>query len=790
MPAGSARRYLPARNGELPPPIFEAETDEAPRHLRDYLSVLHKYRWLAIACFGVTVGLTILVTLLTPRLYTASTRLQVARQSPIQLRLDGNVIRVPDGERDANGVMTFVSAQAAALKSRDLAERVIREHGLATNEAFLDPRPRRRGLRALAEAMPRLVRPRGLESAPAGSAEHEAASRTSAAPVLIDRYMRYLSVEEIRGTDILEVRFTTPDPSLSALLAAAHTQAYLETNEEARRANDITAQEFLGRQLEEARQQVERTEAALGRFAAQHPNVAVNEEQKTVAQRITDFSKQLTDAEGTRLSLQSRYKFLGERPHGDLLAYFLDRPGLQKLHLALLDLRAQLAGLEGRLGPRHPEVQELRRQQAEIEAQLRAEVEQEVEAIRTRYDAAKLSEDDLRRKLDELGVKAIGLRDLGARYQLLKNNVDSAHGLHASLLKQRMDTGVNAALVASNVRIIERAEASLRPSKPNVPLNLTLGVLAGLVLAVGSAFSFEYFDQSLKSSQEVADLLQVPTLATIPNFEQARRATVRGPHARRLLAALDGNGRAASNGHGTTDTLNGHDNGHDDLVILQEPWSQVAEAFRTLRTAVLFAAQGAPPKVIVVTSAVAAEGKTVGSLNLATALAETGSRVLLLEADLRHPRCHRTLGVNADRGLSSVLDGQEELESVIHEFEAPPLFFLPAGSLPRNPADLLSSPRMRQVLECLRSQYDFVIIDTPPVLPVTDAVVLAREADAVVLVVKGHGTPSALVREARDRLLMAGAPLLGVVVNDVDLSWGDLYLYDYYYQPPRPEASA
>src|SRR5437016_5275772 len=783
MPAGAARRHLPARSGELPPPIFEAETGEAPRHLRDYLSVLYKHRWLAIACVGAAGSLTIVVTLLTPRLYTASTRLQVAPQSPIQLRLDGNVIRVPEGDRDANRLMAFVSAQAAALRSRDLAERVIRERGLASNQAFLDPRPRRRGLGALAETLPRLVRPRGLENAPAGSAAHEAGSRTSAAPDLIDRYMRYLTVEEIRGTDIVEVRFATPDPSLSALLAAAHTQAYLDTNEEARRANDVTAQEFLGRQLEEARQQVGRTEAALSRFAAEHPNVAVNEEQKTVAQRIADLSKQLTDAEGTRISLQSRYKFLGEKPHGDLLAYFLDRPGLQKLHLALLDIREQRAGLEGRLGPRHPQVQELRRQQAEIETQLGAEVDQEVEAIRTRYDAAKLSEGELRRKVDELGVKAIGLRDLGSRYQLLKNDVESAHGVQPWQLQQGADTGVNAALVASNVRVIERAEAPLRPSKPNLPLNLTLGVLAGLVLAIGAAFSFEYFDQSVKSSGEVEDLLQVPTLATIPNFEQARRATVRGPHARRLLAASDGND---CNAQGTAGALNGH----GDLIVLQEPWSQVAEAFRSLRTAVLFTARGAPPRVIVVTSAVAAEGKTVGSLNLATALAEAGLRVLLLEADLRHPRCHRTLGIAADRGLASVLAGQEELESVIHTLEAPPLFFVPAGSLPANPADLLSSPRLREALERLRSQYDFVIVDTPPVLPVTDAVVLAREADAVVLVVKGHGTPSGLVREARDRLLMAGAALLGVVVNDVDLSWGDLYLYDYYYQPPRPEASA
>ena len=785
MPADSARGQLPSRNGQLPPPIFDAEFSEAPRHLRDYLSVLYRHRWLAVACFGVTVGLTILVTLLTPRLYTASTRLQVARQSPIQLRLDGNVLRLADGDRDTNAALTFVSAQVAALQSRDLAERVIREHGLATNEAFLHPRPRLRGLLALGEALPRLVRPRGLESAPAGYSERETASRAPAGPALIDRYMRYLKVEEIRGTDIVEVRFTTPDPALSALLTAAHTQAYLDSNEEARRGNDVTAQEFLGRQLEEARKQVEGAEAALSRFAVERPSVAVNEEQKTVGQRITDLSSQLTKAEGARVALQTRYEFLTRKAPGDLLASFLDRPGIQKLHLALLDLRAERAGLDGRLGPNHPQSQELRRQQAEIEEQLRAEVTQEVEAVRSRYDAARLAEEELRRKLDRLGAKAIELRDLGTRYQLLKNNVETAHALHASLLKQRMETGVNAELVASNVRVIERAEVPFRPSKPNVPLNLTLGVLAGLMLGVGAAFSCEYFDQSVKSTQDVEDLLLLPTLATIPNFEQARRATVRGAHVRRLPTSSDGNG-AARNGNGTTDALDGQ----SDLVLLREPWSQVAEAFRSLRTAVLFTARGAPPKVVVVTSAVAAEGKTVGSLNLATALAEAGSRVLLLEADLRHPRCHRTLGVDAARGLASVLAGQEELESVIHSLEAPRLSFIPAGAVPPNPAELMSSARMREIVASLRSRYDFVIIDTPPVLPVTDAVVLAREADAVVLVVRGHGTPSGLVREARDRLLMTGAPLLGVVVNDVDLNWGDLYLYDNYYQPPAPEASA
>jgi len=773
--------------GHLPPPIIDAESSEAPRHLRDHLWVLHKYRWLAATCFGLTFGLTVLVTLLTPRLYSASTRLQLARQSPIQLRLEGNVRRLDDGDPSANGAATFFSTQVAALQSRDLAERVIRSRGLADNEAFLDPGSHRRGLLSLGRDTLRLLRPRGLETAPAGPSEDGSADRESVDPVLIDRYMRYLSVQEVRGTDLVAVRFTTPSPSLSPFLAAAHTQAYLEANEEARRGDDVAATEFLAQQLRESRDRVERAEAALSRFAAEHPNVAINEEQKTVAQRISDVSTLLSKAEGTRLVLHSRYESL-TRPHGDALAYLLDRPGIQKLHLALLDLRAQRAGLEQRLGPRHPQILELRRQEGEIEQQLGAEVTQEVAAVRSRDDAAQLGEEELRRKLAHLGAMAVELRDLGARYQLLKNDVETGHALHASLLKQQMETAVNSELTASSVRVVERAEVPLRASRPNMPLDLTLGVLAGLVLAVGGAFFCEYFDQSVKSRHEVEGLLQLPTLAVIPNFALARRATAHALPARALPNVPGGNG-AATNGSGGADA----DGGPSDLVVLREPWSRVTEAFRSFRTAVVFSVPESPPKVILVTSTRAAEGKTVGSINLATALAQAGSRVLLLDADLRHPRCHRLLGVDAGPGLSSFLAGEVELASVLQALDAPPLFFIPAGPLPMAPAELVGSVRMRQALADLRGQYDFVIVDTPPVLPVTDAVVLATMADTVVLVVKGHATPRELVRDARDRLAMAGARLLGVVVNNVDLAWGDLYFYDDYYrdmQPPQAEARA
>jgi capsular exopolysaccharide synthesis family protein len=755
-------------------PVIDADVvDAAPRHLRDYLWILHKYRWLAAACFGLVAGLAVLVTLLTPRLYVASTRLQMARQSPIQLRLEENVLRVDENDRNVNGSSSFLATQVAVLRSRDLAERVIRSQRLADNEAFLHPGPERQGLLEVGGSLVSLLRPRGWEAGTPTDAEGPVATRVD--PILLDRYMRWLSVQDVRGTDLVEVSFTTPSPSLSAFLAAAHTQAFMEANEEARRSTDVTAKEFLARQIRQSEEQVERAESALEGFAVEHPDVAVNQEQKTVAQRIGEVSSLLTKAEGNRVALQSRYEFL-TGPTAEPKAYFQDKAGVQKLHLALLDLRAQRAALATRLGPNHTQMLDLGHQEDEVARQLDAEVGQEVAAVRTHFAAARQREVELEKKLGQLESAAIGAHELGTRYELLKGDVETSRSLRESLLKQQMETAVNSELAATNMRVVERAEVPRRPSQPNVPLNLALGLIGGTVLALGAAFVCDYFDNSVKSSDEVEELLQLPTLATIPNFALARRGAARVTGAAHLQAE-PGNERAR------------------DLVVLNEPWSPVAEAFRSLRTAVLFSTPDAPPKVILVTSARASEGKTVNSVNLATTLAEAGSRVLLIDVDLRHPGCHRALGVENDRGLSSFLAGQVELHDVIHALEAPRLFFIPAGPLPPNPAELVGSARMRTTLERLQESYDFIILDTPPVLPVTDAIVLSREADGVVLVVKGHDTPRDLVRRARDQLAQSGAHLLGAVVNNVDLGWGDLYFYGRYYgyaasAPPAGDRAA
>lgn len=757
------------------PGYIDAEfLDVRRRHMREYLWILHKYRWLAATCFGIVFALACIFTLLVGRVYTATTELQVTRQSPIQLQLDDNVLRGDDDtDHTINANTTFLATQVETLKSRDLAERVIRQHELGQNESFLHPSAGRQGLGDVGSGLLGLLRPRGLEQS--ATTRGEDTSSTEDVPAkLLERYARYLRVNDVRGTDLIELSFTTPSPSLSAFLVAAHTQAYIDTNEEARRANDVTAKEFLAHQLREARERVERAQEALRLFSADHPDIAVNQEEKTLGQRVQDVSSLLTKAEANRLLLEGRYQFLTE-PNRDPLAYFLDKPDVQKIYLELMDVEAQQAAMSQDLGPKHPDMAALLRQKGMLEQQLRSAVDKQASWVREHYGAATQRENDLRRKLEEIETEGVATRDLGARYEFLKGDVDTARQLHASLLKQQLETAVNAQLAPTNVRVVERAEVPDRPSRPNVPLNLALGLIGGLVVAAGAAFASEYFDSSVKSTEEAEELLHLPALATIPNFAIARRSAYGNP-----LTNENGASPHAGVPH--------------QVVVAYEPRSVIAEAFRTLRTSVLFSTPGAAPKVILVTSATASEGKTLNCLNLAAAFAESGSRVLLLDVDLRHPSCHRALGVENTAGLSNFLAGQTGLEEIVQALEKPRLWFVPAGPTPPNPAELIGSTRMREVLELAREEFDFVILDSPPVTPVSDALVLAQGSDGVVLIVKGQDTPKDLVRRARDQLALTGAHLLGAVVNNVGAAWGDFRFYQryygYYHRPQLQEESA
>jgi capsular exopolysaccharide synthesis family protein len=520
----------------------------------------------------------------------------------------------------------------------------------------------------------------------------------------------------------------------------------------------VTAKDFLGRQLREAEEQGRRAEAAVARFATEHPDVAVDQDQRVVAQRIAEASTLLTKAEGQRIALQSRYEFLS-RPGTDPLAYLLDRPGIEKLRLAVLEIRSRRAAWNDRLGPNHPQIVELRQQEAEITEQLRSEVGQEVAAIRNRYDAAVLREEELKRKIANDENAAIALREVGARYAILKGDAERARGLHETLRTQQMETTVNSELAASNVRVVERAEV---PPAEHAERAVQPDARPGdRMRRHGRCVRVRVLRQQRVKSGEEVEAAPAPDALTI------RTSRSRAEHGASALPA-PANGNGATRGARRT--------------------RRAARAALARRGGLPQPAHGgplsfpdAPPKVIMVTSAGAGEGKTASCLNLAMSLAESGSRVVVLDVDLRRPACHRAFGLQNNVGLSNFLTGQFDLAGVMTSVGKGGLGFVPAGPTPPNPAELIGSARMRAALDDLRCRYDFVLLDAPPVLPVTDAVVLGREAEGVVLVVKGHDTPRELVRRARDHLQQAGARMLGVVVNNVDLAWGDVYFYRQYF---------
>lgn len=752
------------------PDVLEGEFREVPpRRLRDHLRVLYKHRRLGAVCFVACVFVTAVITWLTPKTFSASAQIQVARSSPIKLQLKDNVLDLDETERILNGASSFLSTQVQALRSRDIAERAIRTFHLAENPAFSESGEGDTGMSAMITALPSFLRPRGIGDTDAADAAPRAPSDDPVTPAVLDRYLGYLTVSDVRATDLIEVRFTAPDAQLAALLTAAHIQAYINSVKDSQLATDSTAKDFLAQQLDEARTRADSAEEALSAFSAEHPDVAVNQEDQPMTKQIKLMAVQVSDAEARRAMAQSRVDFLSKAKRAPLQQVLDESAAIPKLRMMLLDVQAQEASLKQRLGPNHSQMRELRRQETELRLQIDTEIDKEIEAARERLSAAKMQEEGLRGRLTDLEKKATALRSVGGKYEFLKNERQTARALHESLLKQKTDTAVHSELAASNIRIIERPEVPRYASWPRKKTNLLIGALAGLGLAIGAAFFRESLDHSVKSSEEAEGLLQLPTLATIPNFALAAPL-----NRARFLPFRPGQAKSRN---GKATPLGGLS---EQLVVARDPWSPIAETFRILRTALMFSSSGPPPQVIQVTSAASGEGKTVTALNLASTLAESGRRVLLIDGDLRHPGCHELLGVPLRPGLASYLDGSVDLARVVREIKSPRLSFISAGPRPANPADLVGSERMREALAELRGHYDFIVIDSPPVLPVTDAVLLSRTADSVLLVLKGHAAPGDQVRRARDQLVLSGARVAGVVVNNVTRSWGNYPLYHSY----------
>jgi exopolysaccharide transport family protein len=721
---------------------------QLPNHessLGEYVRVLIKRKWIILGCLATIFSLVAIASL---------------RQTPVYEAGGSIAINKPDTSLNFQNSPTFsldyfdpteLETEVKILQSDQLALQVIRELNL-------DRRPDFGGTAAPSS-------PTSLDLAP-DPLQVDPARATSA----LAGFRGNLHVTLSPNTRIIEVRYRHSDPQIAANVVNTLMQDYVEHNFKARFESTMQASDWLGKQLVDMQMKVETSQERLVRYQKEHEILGIDDKQNITTEKLGELNKALTVAESERMDKESFYRLV-ESGDPDAIASsassaVADGSGVQSASLLLetlrakeADLKIQVADLNTQFGPSYPKLAQLNNQLKEVDSQIQEEMKKIASKVRGQYMTALQRENMLRDALEKQKQEANKLNESAIEYNLLKRDSETYRTLYEGLLQKLKEAGVSAGLNSNNFHIVDAARQPRSPIEPNIPRNLGFAFMLGLASGVGLAFLLEGLDNTIRTTEQAQLVSGLAPLGMIPLGSKSARE---GPNPKRLVIAS------------SKEAV--------ELVTQVRPQSQMAESYRALRTSLLLSNLGAPPKVIMVTSALPQEGKTTTSINVAVVLAQKGVRVLLIDADLRRPSIHKTLGMGPRSGLSNVLTGSSTLEQTITRTTIlPNLFVLPAGTPPPNPAELLASTNMRDVLNQLRDQYDHIVVDTPPSLSVTDAVVLSPRADAIVLVIRSGQTSKQALRRARDILAQVNAKVVGVLLNAVDLSSPDYYYY-YEYQ--------
>ena len=560
-------------------------------------------------------------------------------------------------------------------------------------------------------------------------------------------------LEVLPKTRIIELRFQNTNPKLAVEVVNDIVDAYLQRNFDVKYQGAMQVSEWLSKQMEGLKTDAAQAEHKLAEFQKQNNILGTDENNNIVIDRLRHLNSQLADAEGDRIIKEARYR-LATTGNPELVAAVVPSTTLQALRTQEADLKSQYAQLDAKFGSGFPKVQELQSQLKRLDQSIADEVTNVGNRLHDEFLAAQDSEDLLRHDFEAQRQKAFELNAAGVEFATLKHEVESSQGLSDTLQLKLKEAGLLAGLASADISIVSRGMVPARPSFPKKSIMLPLGFLVSVFGGLVFVFVLESFDDSIRTSEEVEAASYIPALATIPLIT------------RRSLRRINGNG---TNGRRPDTSLGGL-----GTMAAQRPSSLLAESYRVLCNSLLLTASDRPPQVLVVTSGFPSEGKSVSSCNLAITLAQRGSKVLLLDADLRRSTLLRHLGVesNTTEGLSSMISGKYGAEDagVRKPFaQLPALHVISAGPQTPWPAELLSSKKMGELLERWRSEYDHVVIDTTPALFFADSMPLAAQADGVLVVVRaGRSRRKALLRTL-DVLARSKARVLGVIVNGIAL---------------------
>jgi succinoglycan biosynthesis transport protein ExoP len=740
---------------EMPPGSMQLTRNLAGIHpaasnqdsiLRDYLRVLIKRIWVVLGTLAIIFGATLIASLRATPIYDAVGSIAINKPDPILANIQNGNNNV-----DYSDPTTDLDTEVRILKSDLLALQVI-------SQLNLDKLPEFGG--------------NGIKSSSSLELTTDALQPDSArASALLGAFKGNLRVLLEPNTRIIDIHYRSPNKELAARVVNAVANTYIEQNFKTRFESTMQASDWLSRQLVDLQMKVETSQEKLVKYQKEHQILGIDDKQNITTEKLDELNKELTAAESARMEKESVYRLAESgdtdsaasiaagMANGEGKAFVATSGLLDKLQAQKADLKIQAAQLNTQFGPAYPKIAQLNNQLQEIDIQIQSEMKKATSRLRGDYLAALQREQMLSAALEQQKQQENKMNESAIEYSFLKRDFETNRTLYEGLLQKLKEAGVTAGLRSNNIREVDIARTPGSPAEPNIPRNLGFAFVLGLTSGVGLAFLLVGIDNTVRTPEQAQAISGLASLGMIPmgSKNSADNGSKRG-----LMVT------------GTKEPV--------ELVTQSRPQSQMAESYRALRTSLLLTTLGAPPKIILITSALPREGKTTTSINTAVVLAQKGTRVLLIDADLRRPSIHKALGLGPRVGLSNVLTGGATLQqATVRSSVLPNLYILPAGTPPPNPAELMASAQMLDLLAELREQYDHVIVDTPPTLSVTDAVVLSTRVDAVVLVIRSAQTTKPALRRSRDILAQVNARVAGVLLNAVDLDSADYYYY-YEYQ--------
>jgi polysaccharide biosynthesis transport protein len=720
--------------------------------IREYLRIVLKRRWTVMALFTIVFFSTLVHTFTATPIYRATALIVIEKENPNLMSIQ-EVMAV-----DATG-SDYYQTQYKIVESRAVAREVIRRLDLGNSPEFF-PEPKddvvsktkqwfAQTLAFWKEWVQNLLRT-GKES----GSDHQSLAKASSDSGLVSEFIARISVEPVSSSRLVDVSVEAMNPKLSARMANTLVRVYIDRNLETKLQAAKDAVKWLADRIDEERQKVEEAENALLQYKEVHGIITgfSSDAEKITAQKLASLNQQVIEAEARRVEAETRYRQAVELEDApdmlDAIPEVLANALVKEIKTMEVGLYTRMSELSKKYGSQHPKMLAIESELADLKERKATEIMSVINSLRNEFRLAVAREESFKGALAQQTAQGLEMNKKAVQYGVLQRQVESARNMYELLIKRFKETSLTEEMKTGNVRIIDRAEVPGKPVKPNKKRNTVLGLVLGLILGMGMAFFMDYLDNTVKIPDEVKEYFGIPYLGPVP------------------AVSLKQNGEKMLG----------------ELISVHSPKSTFSESIRGIRTGIVFSAADQVPQTILVTSAGPSEGKTICAANLAVTMAQDdGSRILLIDCDMRRPRIHKLFEINKDAGLSSALVGSSELKDVILPTDIENMSIIPCGPIPPNPSEILGSKRMHALLQVLKKNYTRIIIDSPPITAVTDAVILASNADGIVLVIRSGSTPRQIVGNGLAKLKSVNAHILGAVLNGVELGRDSYYYHQYYY---------